>query len=285
MTLYKDVAVEYKDGEQEDGGYIVAYASTFDREPDAYGDVVAPGAFTKSLAKHEAEDNPIQFLFGHRTDDPLYNIGTVISAEEDDRGLLIEAKFDPSNEKAQYARKLVKEGRLKKLSFAYDVIEQAPVVLADGTKANELRELDIFEVSLVPIPANQHAEVVFAKDGEAAADRDRDPLDDSKQEEPESEKSDEKIAATAFVEIIPRLGDATEATLKEFKEAIKELINEAITEALDEGAVLASEEDPIEQKKGDPSPAEASVDGGKGASDVDEDFLAKYRKYTEKEEK
>lgn len=31
------------------GGGIVAYASTFDREPDYYGDVVAPGAFADAI--------------------------------------------------------------------------------------------------------------------------------------------------------------------------------------------------------------------------------------------
>ncbi len=31
---------------------IIAYASTFDRIPDAYGDVVRKGAFAKSIQEH-----------------------------------------------------------------------------------------------------------------------------------------------------------------------------------------------------------------------------------------
>lgn len=149
-----------------DGGEVIAYASTFDRVPDSYGDVVARGAFTKTLADWQASGNPIPLLFGHRTDDPRMNIGSVIEAEEDERGLKIRARFDEENEIAQYTRKLVKEGRLTKLSFAYDTLDAAPVVLADGTRANELRELKLYEVSLVPIPANQLTEVIEAKDGE-----------------------------------------------------------------------------------------------------------------------
>lgn len=275
MTKYKDFAVEFKDGEQEDGGYIVAYASTWDREPDAYGDVVAKGAFTKSLEKHEAESNPIQFLFGHRTDDPMYNIGTVISAEEDDRGLLIEAKFDPSNEKAQYARKLVREGRLKKLSFAYDVIDQAPVVLADGRKANELRELDIFEVSLVPIPANQHAEVVLAKDAETAADRDHDPEVEKKENEEIDEKKNETISLKA--------GRVLSAKNQDDIEKAVALLNGVLSQL--EAASNDSEEIPEEKKEGDPSIAEASEIGGKGTPEIDEEFLAKFNQYIEKKEK
>lgn len=248
MTLYKDVAVEFKDGEQEDGGYIVAYASTFDREPDAYGDVVAKGAFVKSLEKHEAESDPIQFLFGHRTDDPMYNIGSVVEAKEDDNGLLIKAQFDPENEKAQYARKLVKEGRLKKLSFAYDVIDQATVVLDDGTKANELREVDIFEVSLVPIPANQHAQVVDVKSG------------------------DPEVKAGRV------LSSKNEDDLQQAVSLIQGVLSQL------DAASNDSDETPEDKKEGDPSSAEASADGGKGAPAVDEDFLAKYRKYTDKED-
>jgi HK97 family phage prohead protease len=151
-----------------DGGEVIAYASTFDRVPDSYGDVVARGAFAKTLSDWQASGNPIPLLFGHRTDDPRMNLGAVIEAEEDERGLKIRARFDEENEIAQYTRKLVKEGRLTKLSFAYDTLDAAPVVLADGTRANELRELKLYEVSLVPIPANEMTEVIEAKDGEHA---------------------------------------------------------------------------------------------------------------------
>lgn len=154
----------YVEGESE-GGSIVAYASTFDREPDSYGDVVAPGAFADSIKAWERSGNPIPLLFGHRTDDPTMNIGAVTKATEDERGLLIEADFDPDSETAQYCRKLVMEGRLAKLSFAFEVLDEAPVELDGGIKANELRKLNIFEVSLVPIPANQHATVESVKSG------------------------------------------------------------------------------------------------------------------------
>lgn len=153
-----------------DGGEVIAYASTFDRVPDSYGDVVARGAFAKTLADWQSSGNPIPLLFGHRTDDPRMNLGAVIEAEEDERGLKIRARFDEENEIAQYTRKLVKEGRLTKLSFAYDTLDAAPVVLEDGTRANELRELKLYEVSLVPIPANELTEVIEAKDGEHATD-------------------------------------------------------------------------------------------------------------------
>lgn len=164
QTLYKSFSVR-ADGIGDDGGTITGYASTFDREPDSYGDVVAPGAFARSLARWRERDAYIPFLYGHRTDDPSYNIGRVTIAEEDERGLRFTAELDADSEKAQYVRKLFKEGRIFQFSFAYSVLDQMEVELADGRKANELRELDIYEISAVQIPANQHAEVVDVKDG------------------------------------------------------------------------------------------------------------------------
>ena len=157
-----EVSVKAADDDVKDGGEITAYAATFDREPDSYGDVIAKGAFTDTLKAWKESGNSIPLLFGHRTDDPMMNIGAVTDIKEDDTGLLITAKFDPDSEIAQYTRKLVVEKRLTKMSFAYDVEDRGTIEL-DGMEANELRKLNLYEVSLVPIPANQHAVVVDAK--------------------------------------------------------------------------------------------------------------------------
>lgn len=168
MRMYKDA----RDAGEVDGGTVKGYASTWDREPDAYGDVIAKGAFADSLKRWEDSGKPIPLLYGHNTNDPEYNIGRVTLAREDERGLYVEAEFDPENEKAQYVRKLVKEGRLYQFSFAFELLDRGEVELDGGVKANELRKLDIFEVSLVQIPANQHAEVVEVK---AAPEADVEP--------------------------------------------------------------------------------------------------------------
>lgn len=155
----------------DDGGMIKGYASTFDREPDSYGDVVAKGAFAKSLERWESlksEGKYIPLLWAHDTEDPKSNIGRVIEAEEDERGLLVTAEFDPENEKAQYVRKLVQEGRVYQFSFAFETKAAGMVELENGVKANELRELELFEVSIVQIPANQHATVEEVKADEVA---------------------------------------------------------------------------------------------------------------------
>ena len=164
MLKLKNVITSVKYAEDENGnGYIEGYASTWDRVPDAYGDIVAKGAFTKSLAKFEKTGKSIPFLWAHEMGELKSYIGTC-KADEDDIGLHFIATFDDTDE-AQRVRQLYKDGRMSKFSFAYDTLDSATVTLEDGTKANELRELDIFEISAVLVPANSFAEVVDVKSG------------------------------------------------------------------------------------------------------------------------
>lgn len=151
-------------------GVVEGYASTFDRTPDSYGDVIARGAFARTLDEWRAKEGAglsIPLLYGHNTDDPMHNIGKVTEAYEDERGLFVHAEFDADNPTAQYARKLASEGRLYQFSFAYGIRDAADVELDDGARAYELRDLDLYEVSLVQIPANQNA-VVTAVKGDVA---------------------------------------------------------------------------------------------------------------------
>lgn len=147
-----------------DHGTISGYASTWTREPDSYGDIVAKGAFAEHIAQIKEEGRVLPFLFNHKADDLRAYIGTVIELKEDDHGLYFEGTFDDTPE-GQRARELALDGRLCKFSFAYDVLEAAEVTLEDGRKANELRKLNIHEVSLVMYPANPDTSVVSVKAG------------------------------------------------------------------------------------------------------------------------
>lgn len=217
-------------------GIVEGYASTFDREPDSYGDVIAPGAFADTLARWRETGKPIPLLYGHSTEDPEYNIGKVVEAYEDERGLFVRCEFDADNPKAQYVRKLVQQGRLYQFSFAYQVLDAGTVELESGIEAYELRKLDLFEVSLVQIPANQHAEVTEVKSGQpevkagrrnSKADEDElrrildmanqietivqsligdeqdepDPEPENKPEEPEEAKGEDSTAKAALAQL------------------------------------------------------------------------------------
>lgn len=153
-----------------DNGIITGYASTWIREPDSYGDVVAKGAFAESIEQIITEGKAIPLLFNHKGDDLAAYIGTVYELKEDDHGLYFEASFDDTPE-AQRARELSKDGRLAKFSFSYDTLEQAEVTLEDGRRANELRKLNIHEISLVLYPANRDTSVLSVKSANEKAGR------------------------------------------------------------------------------------------------------------------
>lgn len=156
---FKDFSI--KETSDEGAGGFTGYAATFDREPDSYGDVIARGAFADTLEAWAESGRPVPLLYGHNMEDPDYNIGTA-ELVEDERGLLARARFD-STPKAQRVRELVRDGRLGKMSFAFDVLDEGTVELGDGIKANELRKLELYEVSVVLVPANSHAEIIEAK--------------------------------------------------------------------------------------------------------------------------
>lgn len=154
----KEFLVEYKD---EGSGVLEGYASTWIKRPDSYGDIVKAGAFTESLEKRWKGGKNIPLLWAHQMDNLDAYIG-LADANEDEKGLHFVAKFDETQE-AQRVRGMYKDGRLSKFSFAYDVLEAGPLTLEDGTKVNELRKLDIYEISCVLVPANDDAGVVDVK--------------------------------------------------------------------------------------------------------------------------
>ena len=169
-----------------DNGSIEGYASTWIREPDAYGDVVRKGAFTNSLAKIKAEGIKIPLIWSHQLDKIDSYIGTA-EAEEDEKGLHFVATFEDTPE-AQKVRQMYMDRRLSKFSFAYNILDQGSVMLADGRKANELRELEIFEISCVLVPANSDATVTSIK---------ADKIETKEDSEEITEKSDSDNAAQA----------------------------------------------------------------------------------------
>lgn len=211
-------------------GAIVGYASTWTREPDSYGDVVAKGAFAECIARLKEEGRNIPLLWNHAAMDLKAFIGTVTDLAEDDHGLKFEAGFD-GTEEAQRARQLAQDGRLCKFSFAYDVLEAGEITLEDGRKANELRKLNIHEVSLVMYPANADTSVVSVKAGRRNSAKDADAireaitllqgvlgeLDDTEEEPIESDAKSEELD-TANDEEQKRKADLLEHANKLLKE-------------------------------------------------------------------
>lgn len=163
----KNAAVRIKAGPDAglEDGQFVAYASVFGNI-DSYGDVVQPGAFAGTLKEWAESGNFLPVLFGHNMADPDYNIGHVIEATEDERGLKVLGQLDLESPKGAQVHRMLKGKRVSQMSFAYDVVKGTWGQL-DGQDVYELHEVKIYEVSLVTIGANQETEILAVK---AAAD-------------------------------------------------------------------------------------------------------------------
>lgn len=168
--LYKSFDVKA----DEDAGTISGYFSTYDRIPDSYGDVIAPGAFEETIKARVESGHPFPMCWNHDLDQI---IGSVDPNEikDDEHGVHFTGKFFDTP-LAQEKREIVKSGVVYQFSFAYDVKDAASVTLEDGTKANELRKLDLFEISVVPIPANPRAEMTEVKSGRRNSAKDADTI-------------------------------------------------------------------------------------------------------------
>ena len=132
-------------------GIITGYLSAFGNK-DAYGDIVMPGAFKKTIAERGPQGSgKIKHLLQHDTYCP---IATYTVLKEDSKGLYFEAKASRIQKAQdiliQYAEKIYDEH-----SIGYRVIKEEQQVDSNGNwQATKLMEVFLYEGSTVLWGAN-----------------------------------------------------------------------------------------------------------------------------------
>lgn len=149
--------VEWKAARGDSGG-LLGYASTFGNV-DQGGDVVEPGAFRGSVARINAGEH-IPLLADH-VPSTSNVLGTIYAAREDKHGLEIEARF-ASTARAQEVRTLLLEGHLSKMSIGYSA-EMWDYEMRGEREIRLLKQVTLWETSVVVFPMNPRAEVTSAK--------------------------------------------------------------------------------------------------------------------------
>ncbi len=134
-------------------GTFAGYASVFG-VVDSQRDVVHPGAFKASL---KSRLQPVQLLWQHQWQSP---IGVIESLFEDARGLYIKGRLLMEVAQAREAYALLKAGVIRGLSIGYSV-KRAKRNIDTGVR--ELLDVELWEVSLVTMPANEAAQVTVVK--------------------------------------------------------------------------------------------------------------------------
>jgi HK97 family phage prohead protease len=153
-AAHKGFAFDLKEVDGQPGTFE-GYGNVFG-VVDSYREVVERGAFKRTLAHAKAAGKKIPLLWQHDTRQP---IGT-LSAVEDDHGLLVTASLVLGTEKGREAYELLKAGAINAMSIGYDVVKDK----YDKTSGvRYLKEVRLWEVSLVTFPANEASLVTTVK--------------------------------------------------------------------------------------------------------------------------
>lgn len=150
----KDFAFKVK--ASDEAGRFQGYASVFGNR-DTYNEVVMPGAFADSLARHKREGTKPLILWQHNPDEP---IGVGEDWSEDAKGLFVDGALCLGVRRADEAQILLKAGAIQGMSIGYREVDVEPA--KDGAP-RKLVKLDLLEASIVSFPANRRARVESVK--------------------------------------------------------------------------------------------------------------------------
>lgn len=139
----------------EDGSFE-GYGSVFGNV-DAYNDVVVKGAFSNFLSNNNAKS--VKLLWQHDASQP---IGYYEKIYEDEKGLFVAGKLLVNDiPKAKEAYALLKSGAIDGLSIGFSINSEGASIGQDGVRY--LKDLKLWEVSVVTFPANRAANVESVK--------------------------------------------------------------------------------------------------------------------------
>ncbi len=145
-------------------GEFEGYGSVFGVK-DSYSDIVVPGAFQASLNEWREKGCLPAMLWQHQISEP---VGVYTEMREDDTGLYVKGRLliedDPLSKRAHAH---LKAGSLSGLSIGY-ILKDWEYDRNKG--AFLLKEIDLWEVSLVTFPSNDEARVSDVKSAFARGD-------------------------------------------------------------------------------------------------------------------
>jgi|32_taG_2_1085360.scaffolds.fasta_scaffold04027_6 HK97 family phage prohead protease len=143
-------------------GEFSGYGATFGNL-DHTGDIIKAGAFAKSLNDWGMKGE-LPFLFAFH--DMSRPIGDWLEMREDEKGLYVRGRLwtkgDRRIEDAVMAYNMLRGTGRKNLSIGYRVKDYEMQESVNGS-VRILKEIDLIEVSIVPIPANDMAKITAVK--------------------------------------------------------------------------------------------------------------------------
>lgn len=133
---------------EADSPRFMGYAAMWDSpsEPLPWTEFVRQGAFSKTI--NDGAD--VRLLVNHEGVPLARTKSGTMSIREDDRGLWVEADLDPANPLAAGVISALRRGDMTQMSFAFETIKDS---WSDDRRTRELREVRLYDVSIVTYPA------------------------------------------------------------------------------------------------------------------------------------
>lgn len=158
----RSVSSQFTTREAAEGDlYIEGYFAVFDGLYELWegaSESIARGAFANTL------DGDIRALIDHETRLVLgRNKAGTLELREDDIGLWGRVRINPKDVDALNLYERVKRGDVDQCSFGFDIIREDTEVRPDGTVHWTIREVKLYEVSVVTFPAYEDTAVVARK--------------------------------------------------------------------------------------------------------------------------
>jgi HK97 family phage prohead protease len=215
-VVYKNfnmTSLEVGSGANANTGYFNGYASTFDL--DRTNDIIVKGAFQKSIAERKNDNRRIAIHWQHDTKEVLGSISpnNIIETE---KGLSIindGAELDLNVQRAFEIYSLLKNKHIDRMSIGFSIGKSS--WRKDGVR--EIKEIDLYEISIVSEPANLGARVTEVK----AAEPNENSSITEAENEPKATEAENKIETKA-VQIIDVDTIKSCATIREFERLLKD---------------------------------------------------------------
>jgi HK97 family phage prohead protease len=138
--------------DDEEYGTFEGYGSIFNNT-DLGNDIIASGAFTKSIKKTGAKG--VKLLYQHKTDMP---IGVYESIEEDEKGLKVRGRLAMKTQAGRETYELMKMGALDGLSIGFRTSPEGQSY-DPKKRVRTISEVELMEISVVTFPMNPKAKV------------------------------------------------------------------------------------------------------------------------------
>lgn len=148
---YKSIVCEIK--AMEDDNIIEGYGAFFNNV-DSHREKIQRGAFAKTIKENK---NRIKYLWQHDMREP---IGKILEIYEDEKGLYLKAKISETDT-GKKAMQLVRDGILNEMSIGFETIKDD---YETQKNIRTLKEIKLYEVSLVTLASNPMAQVTAYKD-------------------------------------------------------------------------------------------------------------------------